>query len=157
MPGVAVLELTGFEVEDAGEGGDEEHFGIVARHFGIGRRHELADVAVLGAQRGALVQRLADGHEDAGRQSLAGDVAREEEQAALVEAEIVVEVAAGFAGRDHSRRDVDPVVAGEEVGARQRRGLDPARGFELAGDAGRLLALDLHDALRATSFGVSPP
>ena len=46
MPGIAVLELAGFEIEDSGERGDEQHFGIVARHFGIGRRHELADVGV---------------------------------------------------------------------------------------------------------------
>ena len=106
-----------------------------------------ADVRTVRAQRGALVQRLADRHEDARRKPLAGDVADQEEQPAVVEAEEVVEVAAGFARRHHDGGDVDAAVAPQQVGARQRRGLDPPRGFELARDAGALFALHLHQPL----------
>ena len=94
--------------------------------------------AFVRAQRRALVQRFADRHENARREPLAGNVADEEKQAALVEAEVVVQIAASFARRDHGRRDVDSGIAVQQVGARQRRGLDPARRFELAGDASRL-------------------
>ncbi len=147
MTGIAVGELAGFEIEDPGERRDKEHLLVVARDFGIGHRHELADVRTVRAQRRALVQRLADRHEDARREPLAGDIADQEEEPAVVEAEEVVEVAAGFARRDHGGGDVDAAVALQQVGARQRRGLDPPRGFELARDAGALFALHLHQPL----------
>jgi hypothetical protein len=87
---------------------------------------------------------------------LAGDIADEEEQATLVEAEVIVQIAAGFPCRDHGGRNVDSGIAVQEVGARQRRGLDPARRFELAGNARRRFALDLNRFARAPSSGVSP-
>ena len=148
VAGVAVGELAGVEVEQAGEHGDEQHLRVVARDFGVGRGHQRAHVRRGGAQRRALVERLAHGHEDARRQALARDVADEEEQPPRVEQEEVVEVAADFARRQHRRREVDATLAGQRLGARQHCHLDAARRVELAGDACRVLALALHHALQ---------
>ncbi|MBK7591870.1 MAG: hypothetical protein IPI27_11375 [Betaproteobacteria bacterium] len=84
---VAVGERAGVEFEDGGERGDEQRLGIVARHFGVRRRHQGPRVRRVHAQRRALVQRLAHGHEDAGRQTLAGNVADQEEKPLLVQPE----------------------------------------------------------------------
>ena len=106
-----------------------------------------ADVGVRRAQHRALVERLAHRHEDRRRQALAGDVADQQEQPALVEQEEVVQVAADLARRRHR---------GVQIDARRRRAAGPARGSvpvwmrcaasELAGDARAVLALRLHDA-----------
>ena len=93
--------------------------GLSRETSALAARHELADVGVGRAQHRALVQRLAHRHEDARRQSLAGDVADQEEQPALVEHEEVVEVAADLARRRHRGREVDARSPCSSVGARQ--------------------------------------
>ena len=147
MPRVAIVEVAGVEIENAGKGGDEQHFRVVARDFGVGRRHELAEIGSRRAQHRALAQRLADRHEDARRQALPGDIADQEEQAALVEPEEIVHVAADLARRNHRGGEIDARIVAQEVRARQRARLDPLRRVELAGNPRGLLALPLHDAL----------
>ena len=110
-------------------------------------REQRAEVRAAIAQHRALAKRLADRHEDARRQALAGDVAQQEEQSAIVEPVEIVEVAADFERRLHRRGEIDARVA-QRLGARQRIQLDPLRGLHLAGDARALLALTLHHFLQ---------
>ena len=149
MTGVAVREFAGGQVDDPGEHGDEIHFRVVARDFRIGRAHQFADRRVRPHQRRALVQRLADRHEHAGRQSLACDIANQEEHAIRIQAE--------RNRRDRRRlRFAGSIVAARSMrrssssdsGARQDAGLDALRGLEFAFDVGRLHALRLHDAFQ---------
>src|SRR5262245_62839239 len=69
VTGVAVLEETCTRVEDPGQHGDEEAFGVVARDLGVGLAHDRLELARL-PQRRALVERLADRHEEAARYPL---------------------------------------------------------------------------------------
>ncbi len=116
---VAIDEVAGIEVEDAGERGDEQHFRVVARNLGVRERHQVADVRPRRAQDRALAQRLADRHEDARREAFPGDVADQKEQMTLVESKEIVEIAADFARRDHRCGEVDPAVVAQELGAGQ--------------------------------------
>jgi hypothetical protein len=93
-------------------------------------------------QCGTLVEGLAHGHEEASRQSLARDVADEEEQTVVVEREEVVEVAAHLARGLEKRVEIEPRVTGKRGRRiRQAAHLDPTRRFELAREASGLLAL----------------
>jgi hypothetical protein len=152
VPGVAVVQLARFEVEHRRDQGHEELCRIVAGNLGIGRAHDVADVGTWVAQHRALVQRLAHRHENARRESLAGDVADENEQPAMIETEEIVQIAADFARRRHHRGEIDARVVAQQLGARQRRRLYLLRGFELAGHACALLALTLHGLLENTAL-----
>ena len=66
------------DVDDRRQERDEEAFGVVARDLAVGLAHHRRDVAGR-AQRGALAERLAHGHEQAARQALARHVADEDE------------------------------------------------------------------------------
>ena len=101
-----------------------------------------APTAADASQRRALEERLADRHEEAARQSLARDVADQEEQSIGVQQEEVVEVAADLARRLEERVEIQRVLAGKRRRrVRQHAHLDPARGLQLAGHARGLLAL----------------
>src|SRR5262245_45785414 len=115
VAGVAVLEETRARVEDPGQQPDEQAFGIVARDLGVGLAHHRLDLARL-SQRGALVERLADGHEEAARHPLAGHVADQEEDAVAVEREEVIEITADLAGRLEKRIEVEARFPGKAHG-----------------------------------------
>ena len=148
MTRVAVIELAGVEIEDRRERGDEEHVGVVARDFDVRRGHQGAQIGFGRAQRHALVQRLADRHENAGRQALARHVADQEKQPTIVKAEEIVQIAADFTRGRHRRSKVDPIVVAQQIGARQHANLNALRRFELAGHSRRLLARCLHGLLQ---------
>src|SRR5262245_4814258 len=138
---VAVLEETRARVEDAGEHGDEEAFGVVARDLGVGLAHDRLELARL-PQRRALVERLADRHEEAARHPLAGHVADQEEDAVAVERKEIVEITADFTGWLQKRIEVEARVARKDHGRlRQAAHLDAPGRLQLTGDPGRLLAL----------------
>ena len=97
---------------------------------------------VAATQRGALVERLADGHEEAAGQALAGDVADQEEEPVGVEHEEVVEIAAHLARRLEHDVEIEAPLAGKHVDRLgQDAHLDAARRLQLAREARRRLAL----------------
>src|SRR4029453_16458573 len=146
VTGVAVLEETPARVEGPCQHGDEESFGVLARDLGVGLAHYRLDLARL-PQRRALVERLADGHEEAARHPLAGHVADQEENAVAVEREEVIEIAAYLTGWLEKRIEVEARVARKDRGRlRQAAHLDAAGRLQLTGDPGRLLALLLDRA-----------
>src|SRR6185369_3183514 len=83
--------------------------------------------------------RAADGHEERGRDALAGDVADDDAEVRVVDREEVVEVSADLAGREHLGEELE--VRATREGTRQDRLLDAARDVELAADREELLAI----------------
>src|SRR5205085_11080893 len=140
VPGAAVGEASGLDVEHARERGDEKRLAVVTADFGIGLRKDVRRVPDA-AQRNALEQRFRKRHEEAGREALAGNVADEEEEMPLVGHEAVVEVATDGARRLEKGSESEALLIREELArGRQQAHLDPARGFELARDTRLRLA-----------------
>src|SRR5262249_43949582 len=119
-----------------------EAFGVLARDLGVGLAHDRLDLARLPQHR-ALVERLADGHEETARHSLAGHVTDQEEDAVAVEREEVIEITADLAGWLQKRIEVEARLARKDLGSlRQAAHLDAAGRLQLPGPPGRLLAQD---------------
>ena len=96
--------------DHAGQRGDEQAFAVVERDFGVGAREHGAEAGAP-TQHLAAHQCLADRHDHARGQALAGHVTDHETRAALVELEKIVQVAADLARRFHQRGDFEPRVA----------------------------------------------
>src|SRR6185437_17161048 len=93
------------------------------------------------AQRLGLELRLDRRHEERRGKALAGDVRHREEEAARIEPEAIVEIAAHRARRLEERGDANaPVLAGRLARVGQEPHLDTACGIHLAREARRLLA-----------------
>ena len=148
MPRVAVRQLARFQIESAGEGRDEKHLRVIPGDLVVGDPHQCADRSLAAFQRGALVECLADRHEQAGRQALARHVPDQEKQPVVAQQEEVVKVTAHLSRGSHGRRELDAALVLQELGARKKSDLDALGGLELAGDVRRLLTLRLHDLLQ---------
>src|SRR5215813_4854840 len=144
VAGDAVLEIASGRVEDGREHGDEESLGVVAGDLRIGLAHHGRHLSVA-AQGRALIERLADSHEEAPGQPFARHVADHEEDAIVIEAEEIVEIAAYLARGFQESVEIEARLSGKRGGGPgQRAHLDAPRRLQLAGEAGGGLALSLH-------------
>ncbi len=153
MPGIDELQLAGGKIEDAGEERDEHHLRVLARDLGIGAGDDDADVG-LAAQRAALAQRLAERHEQAGIDALAGDVANRDEQVIGIDRKEIIEVAADLARGGEDGLQVEARVRRQAGRFRQHAHLDAIRGGQLALQLRRRQPLDLELAAQPAALGV---
>ena len=139
VAGVHVGEPARLEVELAAEEGDE-HVGVVSQAQLVVRgRH--GDLEGHAGHDVVLDLRLGPHHEKRPRDPLAGHVGDQEDEAALADAEEVVEVAPHLLGGSHRGEDVEAVDVGEGRELARQRGLldDLGRGEVLDVALGHLV------------------
>ena len=150
MPGVAINKLAGSQVEKTGERGHDHHIGAVFRHVvagGADLRARLDKHAVGGRGvpgRGVAYHFLGHGHEEGGRNALAGDIPDHEKEVVSVDQLEIEQIAADIARRLDARIEVDLGAVGEgREMKRQEPHLDRPSRREFALQTGARYALAL--------------